>query len=375
MKNLKVSIIVIPFVFLLLSNPLLSQDTIVLQPGAIDGKDAMVRSFMPNKNWGDNESLFAAAWTYNGDFGITRPLFSFDLSVIPDSSNISNASLSLFYDPNCGHEGHGGSNESYLSRITNPWEENTTTWNTQPSFTTQSQAFLPASSSSTQDYVDIDVTDLVLDMINDPENSYGFILRHVDEVEYRSLIFASSDHPNESLHPRLEITFCQTPIAQYTFEPNNNLIHFFDYSVDASSWFWDFGDGFFSNLQNPEHYYAENGNYEVCLTVNNDCGSDIFCDSLSVYYTSTSSKYAENMVRIYPNPGNGSINISFSEIRDDKVLIELISYTGKSLFKKEFAIYGNNKNTELDLSNYDSGVYFIRLTNNSFNKTQKIVIQ
>ena len=301
MKDLKVSIIVIPFVLLFISNPLLSQDTIVLQPGAIDGKDAMVRSLLPLKNWGDNESMFAAAWTYDGDFGITRPVFNFDLSLIPDSSEIMYASLSLFYDPSCGHEGHSGPNESYLYRITNSWDENIVNWSNQPSYTTQNQVFFPASYSSTQDYIDIDVTNLVLDMINDPENSFGFILRHVNELEYRSLIFASSDHPNENFHPKLVIVF-------------------------------------------------------RCIT-------------------SISSNYKAHNISFYPNPGNGLMHISFSDIRHDKVLIELISYTGKSLFKKEFATFSNNQELELDLSKYNSGIYFVRLSNKSFQKTQKIVIQ
>jgi PKD repeat protein len=29
---------------------------------------------------------------------------------------------------------------------------------------------------------------------------------------------------------------------------------------------WDFGDGTFSNLENPTHCYANNGVYQVCLT-------------------------------------------------------------------------------------------------------------
>lgn len=33
------------------------------------------------------------------------------------------------------------------------------------------------------------------------------------------------------------------------------------------SWFWDFGDGTFSNQQNPLHTYAAAGSYKVCLTI------------------------------------------------------------------------------------------------------------
>ncbi|MEZ4827407.1 MAG: PKD domain-containing protein [Bacteroidia bacterium] len=38
------------------------------------------------------------------------------------------------------------------------------------------------------------------------------------------------------------------------------------------SWFWDFGDGFTSNLQNPSHTYADTGYYDVTLITSNSMG-------------------------------------------------------------------------------------------------------
>ncbi|NOX46638.1 MAG: DNRLRE domain-containing protein [Chlorobi bacterium] len=376
MKNLRISVVVFQLVLLFFLSPVFSQETIVIQPGASEGKDAMVRSLFPYQNWGTDESLFAAAWTYDDDFGITRPLFDFDLSVIPDSSEILQASLSLYYDPECGHEGHSGENEAYLLRVTGFWEESAVDWNNQPTTSTENQVLLPASSYYNQDYLDIDVTDLVKDMISEPDNSYGFLIRHVVEVQYRSLIFASSDHPNENLHPKLEITYqCPMPNAQYEYDVNGNFVQFSDYSVNANSWFWDFGDGFFSDLKNPEHYFEENGSYEVCLTVTNDCGSSIICDSVNVYISSISTDLAEKSVKIYPNPGNGHMYISFAENSGEKVSIEVVGCLGTSLFRKQIEIFNVNQKVELDLSKYDPGIYYIKLANESLNETHKIFIQ
>ena len=41
-----------------------------------------------------------------------------------------------------------------------------------------------------------------------------------------------------------------------------------------TSWQWDFGDGTTSFLQNPVHFYKENGKYSVSLTVSNRVNSD-----------------------------------------------------------------------------------------------------
>ena len=38
-------------------------------------------------------------------------------------------------------------------------------------------------------------------------------------------------------------------------------------------WWWDFGDGIAATEQNPQHTYYDDGQYDVCLVVLNDCGS------------------------------------------------------------------------------------------------------
>ncbi|MBK8416623.1 MAG: PKD domain-containing protein [Bacteroidetes bacterium] len=54
-------------------------------------------------------------------------------------------------------------------------------------------------------------------------------------------------------------------------------IYFFDESATSAygspivSWFWDFGDGTTSILQNPEHIYQNAQDYDVTLTVTNAC--------------------------------------------------------------------------------------------------------
>lgn len=63
------------------------------------------------------------------------------------------------------------------------------------------------------------------------------------------------------------------PIARFNYTPNCDnrlLFNFRDSSIGATSWFWEFGDGTTSTLQNPPHVYSAYGAYTVKLTVTND---------------------------------------------------------------------------------------------------------
>ncbi len=53
------------------------------------------------------------------------------------------------------------------------------------------------------------------------------------------------------------------------------------------SWFWNFGDGSTSTVQNPTHDYSIEGEFEVCLEVNNDCGKNTRCKKILIGISAT----------------------------------------------------------------------------------------
>ncbi|PKP49974.1 MAG: hypothetical protein CVT94_03260 [Bacteroidetes bacterium HGW-Bacteroidetes-11] len=54
---------------------------------------------------------------------------------------------------------------------------------------------------------------------------------------------------------------------------------------NITNWYWDFGDGAVSYIQNPEYTFAESGTYNVCLTVSGTGSggycSDTFCQTIT----------------------------------------------------------------------------------------------
>ncbi|MBI9064429.1 MAG: PKD domain-containing protein, partial [Marinilabiliaceae bacterium] len=69
------------------------------------------------------------------------------------------------------------------------------------------------------------------------------------------------------------------PIADFNVTPEVVWIpgdgnKYYDLSIDAVSWFWDFGDGSTSEEQNPAYEYQDAGMYSVTLTVLNKYGCE-----------------------------------------------------------------------------------------------------
>lgn len=182
---------------------------ITLQPNAEEGKDAWVFDLRPNNNFGTHPDISAMTWTNSGTVTKVRGLIQFDFSLIPENATIDSAKITLYgyYSPSNGsHSKTGDSNNSILQRVTQKWDENTVTWNNQPSSTNIGEVVVPESSSETQNYI-LDVTESAKFMIENPSQNYGYILKLATEECYRSLVFASSDNKNNSIHPRIDIYY------------------------------------------------------------------------------------------------------------------------------------------------------------------------
>lgn len=70
------------------------------------------------------------------------------------------------------------------------------------------------------------------------------------------------------------ITVLESPGANFNFNVNEKTVRFTNFSQQADTYRWLFGDGTTSEAAEPEHTYADAGMYEVLLIAGNACGSD-----------------------------------------------------------------------------------------------------
>ncbi|MFC2113865.1 PKD domain-containing protein, partial [Bacteroidota bacterium] len=75
------------------------------------------------------------------------------------------------------------------------------------------------------------------------------------------------------------------PIANFAVDTlQDPKLRFTDVSASIPlSWYWTFGNGSSSTLQNPSNTYASNGSYQVCLKVTNAGGADSICKTVYVH--------------------------------------------------------------------------------------------
>lgn len=82
-------------------------------------------------------------------------------------------------------------------------------------------------------------------------------------VSYSEVCFDSLVIPNA-------VRVIRGPIADFTWQEDptfgpGGLVRFMNRSIDASGYFWDFGDGEVSEESDPRHEYEENGDWEATL--------------------------------------------------------------------------------------------------------------
>ncbi len=114
-----------------------------------------------------------------------------------------------------------------------------------------------------------DFGDGTTDTVENPLHSYAAAGTYTV-----SLFSANSSSCADSVTYTSYITVSPSPIAN--FGGSNLLscnvpltVQFYDSSLNAVSWFWDFGDSTTSTLQNPSHTYISLDTFDVTLTVMN----------------------------------------------------------------------------------------------------------
>lgn len=153
----------------------------------------------------------------------------------------------------------------------------------------------------------------------------------------------------------ITVTVDPLAVAGFNFSPVANTVTFNSTSTNASSWFWDFGDGIYSSLENPVHLYANIGSYNVLLVVSNACGVDSLFQNVNITLVGSAEQNPVG-IRLFPTPASDQLQIDVPA----KWLGKVFSITDAS---GRLVLTGNLREQRqmINLSDFAKGLYFLRV--------------
>ncbi|MFW5761220.1 MAG: S8 family serine peptidase [Cyclobacteriaceae bacterium] len=151
----------------------------------------------------------------------------------------------------------------------------------------------------------------------------------------------------------------------------NEDVVFNNLSTDAEKYFWNFGDGLTSTLENPVHQYDLNNDYTVNLTATHKNGCSSTYTRILQVVTGTSALMADK-IKVYPNPAiNNEVFLKLPPSFGQTVFIQFINNKGIVIKTMELI---NEKTIRIDLpANLNESLLFLRIYNQDYKATFKII--
>ena len=140
-------------------------------------------------------------------------------------------------------------------------------------------------------------------------------------------------------------------------------VNFTNTSSNASTWFWEFGDGTTSTAENPNHIYQNAGIYTVSLTALHPSGCPAFA-SMTIEVTdsnitATESPFLpEHLVQVFPNPTTAQLVLQLMDNRQKMEQIEVFNAIGMKVKYFGFQEKQGEK-FNLNLEDLNSGLYYL----------------
>ena len=78
---------------------------------------------------------------------------------------------------------------------------------------------------------------------------------------------------------------------------------------------------------------------------------------------------------LWPNPSNGSINLALTPFSNGEIEVSLYDIRGSLVYNKGFETNGSLFEKALNFNGLNTGIYFIKVSNNGISKTTKLIIK
>lgn len=171
-----------------------------------------------------------------------------------------------------------------------------------------------------------------------------------------------------------DITFKDKAKAEISYvNKGNGLFEFKSETPGGSDWYWFFGNGTKSTIENPIVQFSGSGTQFAFMRVISFCGRDSVEIEFNVEAASVSGSNTNMSVEVFPIPATDKVTVQWNKNTLDVSSISIQDINGKIVVKPATEPKGSQCN--LDVNSLESGVYFIQLKHSKGIVNEKIVIQ
>jgi hypothetical protein len=153
----------------------------------------------------------------------------------------------------------------------------------------------------------------------------------------------------------------EVAIAGFASTTTDLSVQFTNTSWRSTDYYWTFGDGATSNVSNPQHTYAVDGNYTVTLIASNECGDDTIQHIISVELAGLSLNNLHQFKIAHLEKG---LYLLSSPTHLSKNDIKLVNLLGNEIGSKTITIDSESGEVQIDLRNFADGIYMIQFSSN-----------
>ena len=151
------------------------------------------------------------------------------------------------------------------------------------------------------------------------------------------------------------------PTPDFTSTSNWGTVTFTNNSNNATTYKWDFGDGTTSSESDPEHTYAEAGEYEVTLTAENDCGFNSITQTIVVMANAVGEIPGIREFNIWPNPNRGHFTMTLRGEAKGDLDIYFTNMLGQVILQQQLDFRTGNVTQDFVFDNLPSGMYIFQI--------------
>lgn len=146
----------------------------------------------------------------------------------------------------------------------------------------------------------------------------------------------------------------QMPIADFDYNATDETISFLDFSTNADTYEWNFGDGTTDNTATPVHTYTKKGTYTVTLTITK-CGESSKTSKTIQIENLSLNSFAGTQLLLYPNPASTNLNLNTEIDFENITVFDIMGRSYKTDFQE------NTSGYLIDIQNLATGIYFLQI--------------